>query len=238
MIIYNYAKDTKELINKEDARLDVLETQIQKKEVFLIPANSTIIEPLTPKANKINVWNGKKWELKEDYRGQMLYNTTTKEAKTIDKIGETSIQDGFTTLEPFSSSIWNGAKWVDDIENLKIIKKTEIETAKELEEFSNLSVKLQSGETILIQVDEKSQNYFMNKKTAFADAKKQGILDENTPFEWKAFDNIWHTLSNIDILMISLLLQQRNETLIKKASDLKILLSKAATKEEIESIQW
>ena len=55
--------------------------------------------------------NGK-WVLVEDHRGKTVYNTETKELVKIDYLGE--IKAGFTLLEPFQFSKWDGKKWVLD----------------------------------------------------------------------------------------------------------------------------
>lgn len=53
-----------------------------------------------------------KWVLVEDNRQQTAYNIETKEAVNVDYLGE--IKEGFTLLEPFEFSKWDGEKWVLD----------------------------------------------------------------------------------------------------------------------------
>lgn len=57
--------------------------------------------------------DGSGWEVVEDYRGQVAYNTTTRETVKIDYIG--AVLDGWTLLAPAGSfDKWNGKKWVTD----------------------------------------------------------------------------------------------------------------------------
>ena len=56
--------------------------------------------------------NNGKWVQVADHRGKTVYNTETKESFKIDYLGE--IKAGFTLLEPFQFSKWDGKKWVLD----------------------------------------------------------------------------------------------------------------------------
>lgn len=68
MQTYKFDADTKEYLYAEEAFLDPLETEQQGKEVYLLPADSTFAEPLEAKESYAVVWNGDKWEYKEDHR--------------------------------------------------------------------------------------------------------------------------------------------------------------------------
>lgn len=52
------------------------------------------------------------WVLVEDHRDETVFDIETKESFKIDYLGE--IKEGFTSLEPFQFSKWNGKKWVLD----------------------------------------------------------------------------------------------------------------------------
>lgn len=64
--------------------------------------------------------NNGKWVQVADHRGKTVYNTETKESFKIDYLGE--IKAGFTLLEPFQFSKWNGEKWVLDENEEKAFK--------------------------------------------------------------------------------------------------------------------
>lgn len=68
MLTYKYDHETKEYLFSEDAFLDPLETEQQGKEVYLLPADSTFIEPLPAKEGYAVCWNGEAWEYIEDHR--------------------------------------------------------------------------------------------------------------------------------------------------------------------------
>ena len=76
-----------------------------------IASNSTLEKPLKEKDGFVSVWNGSKWEYKENHLGKTIYSTETKESKTVDYVGE--IQQGWTLLEPIEFGTWNGTAWVD-----------------------------------------------------------------------------------------------------------------------------
>ena len=76
-----------------------------------IASNSTLEKPLKDKDGFLTVWDGSKWEYKENHLGKTIYSTETKESKTVDYVGE--IQQGWTLLEPIEFGTWNGTAWVD-----------------------------------------------------------------------------------------------------------------------------
>lgn len=69
MLTYHYDEKTKEFIYAEKAFLDPLESKVQGKDIFLLPANATFIPPTEVKEGCVNVWNGDEWEEVEDNRG-------------------------------------------------------------------------------------------------------------------------------------------------------------------------
>lgn len=78
-----------------------------------IAANSTLETPPEAQVGFVCVWNGSKWEYKENHLGKTIYSTETKESKTVDYVGE--IQQGWTLLEPIEFGTWDGTAWVDNI---------------------------------------------------------------------------------------------------------------------------
>ena len=69
MKIYKYDPKTKEYKTTENAMLDPMESKLQGKDVYLMPANATDIEPPI-KEGYVAVWNGQGWDLVEDHRKQ------------------------------------------------------------------------------------------------------------------------------------------------------------------------
>ena len=89
MNVYKYDELTKEYLGVETAQLDPLESKLQGKDIFLLPANSTFTAPLVPQGNYVPVWNDTMWEYKEDNRGKEYwldtdeYGTPAREMKEL-----------------------------------------------------------------------------------------------------------------------------------------------------------
>lgn len=68
MQTYKYHNKTKEYLCSEPAFRDPLESKVQDKDVWLLPADSTFTAPLDPKDGYAVCWNGMAWEYIEDHR--------------------------------------------------------------------------------------------------------------------------------------------------------------------------
>ena len=89
MNVYKFNPITKEYTGVEPAMLDPLESKLQGKEVYLLPANATFTEP-TFKDGYANVWNGEAWEQTEDNREKQYWldtDTFGTPAKTMKDLG-------------------------------------------------------------------------------------------------------------------------------------------------------
>lgn len=146
MKIYNYDKNTFELISEEMAELDPIATKRNKKdakeggeyeEIYLLPANATIIEPLAKKDGFAVCFDEKKqiWEYKKDLRGKEFWNKTDGSSVIVDKL-DFDIKDYITTA-PKENQIMQNGKWVDDITKLKKEMITLIHQKKDELNYSN-----------------------------------------------------------------------------------------------------
>lgn len=63
-LCYRY-NENKEYIGSEEMYKDPLESELQKKDIWLLPADCTLIEPPEAKEDFLIVWNGEAWEYKE-----------------------------------------------------------------------------------------------------------------------------------------------------------------------------
>lgn len=63
--VYAYHSENKKYMGVVECQLDPLETIVQGKDIYLIPADTTEIEPLEPKDGYDIVFNGAGWEYKE-----------------------------------------------------------------------------------------------------------------------------------------------------------------------------
>lgn len=67
--VYKYNEKTKEYLGKAEALLDPLETQLQQKEIYLLPADATFSAP-TLQEGYVSVFKEGAWENIEDNRGK------------------------------------------------------------------------------------------------------------------------------------------------------------------------
>lgn len=94
MIIYNYNPITKEYIGECEAALDVAESKIQGKDIYLIPANATDVKPPKAKKNEIVIYdNG--WKIEADFRGQYIVNDDMQPI-IVENIG--ALPEGFVVI--------------------------------------------------------------------------------------------------------------------------------------------
>ena len=63
-LCYRY-NENKEYISSEEMFKDPLESELQKKDIWLLPADCTLIEPPEAKEGFHIIWNGEAWEYKE-----------------------------------------------------------------------------------------------------------------------------------------------------------------------------
>lgn len=121
MKVFNYSKDTFELVDENEAVVNPLE-----KGKYLIPAFSTTIKPKSTKAGFTQCFDEtlQKWEYVEDNREKTVYSKTTKEKIEIDYIGKIKEED--TLLEPKQFDKWNKdtQSWIEDIELKKEFEKS------------------------------------------------------------------------------------------------------------------
>lgn len=79
---------------------------------YYCPGNATFSVPSIAPDGKIAIYNKvtQEWELKENHKGEIVYNTTTKAESNIDYYG--AIKEGFTLQKPtsiyhkFESNLW------------------------------------------------------------------------------------------------------------------------------------
>ena len=88
--VYKYDELTKEYTGVETAQLDPLESKVQGKEVYLLPANSTFIAPLVVKDGYTQVFKDGVWNYVEDNRGKEYWLDTDEygtPARTMKELG-------------------------------------------------------------------------------------------------------------------------------------------------------
>lgn len=78
-ICYRYDQEKKKFMHSEEMHKDPLESKLQGKDIWLLPANCTLIEPPEAKEGFDIVWNGDAWEYKEQEKEPEPYVPTEKE---------------------------------------------------------------------------------------------------------------------------------------------------------------
>lgn len=73
MQTYKYHNETKEYLCSEPAFRDPMESKVQGKDVWLLPADSTFEAPMEAKEGYAVVWDDNAWEYIEDHRGQKYW---------------------------------------------------------------------------------------------------------------------------------------------------------------------
>ncbi|WP_180558455.1 tail fiber assembly protein [Arsenophonus endosymbiont of Apis mellifera] len=124
---YNYTSDTYELIGSCDAYTD---------ETHDILPFHTEKKPIDKKEGFAVVFNEKnqEWEYQEDHRGLVLFDTKNRQSVTLEKLGK--VPKDLTPLAPKSEyDIWNGEKWVKDIEAENLAKRQRLEDIKQQKLF-------------------------------------------------------------------------------------------------------
>ncbi len=81
---------------------------------FVLPEECTFTPPPESKTTFITRWNGMEWVYIKDLRGQVVWNTTTREALTITGVGP--VPDGYTLKMPGQFDEWDGSAWVKNTE--------------------------------------------------------------------------------------------------------------------------
>lgn len=64
-ICYRYDQEKKKFMHSEEMHKDPLETKLQGKDIWLLPADCTLIEPPEAKEGFDIIFNGESWEYKE-----------------------------------------------------------------------------------------------------------------------------------------------------------------------------
>lgn len=101
MKCYGYDVITKVYTNSFDARKDPLESKLQGKDVWLLPANATFVVPPEMPSGYTCIWQDNTWVLVEDHRGQYYWlpdatwETLPEKMETVGPLPE-----GATTTKP------------------------------------------------------------------------------------------------------------------------------------------
>ena len=214
MQVYKYGEKTKEYIGTEKALIDPLESELQGKEIYLLPANATFEKP-NLKDGFASVWNGTQWENIEDNRGKEYWLDTDSfgtSAKTMKELG------AFPTNAVFTAP----AKTLDELKQDKI---NEFKSIRDTEEVKPIEY---NGN--LFDFDDKARDR-INSAIIALDITGQSI-------EWTTADNTNVPVTANDLRNIVANVAVRSNNLHIKYRELKEQILACTTKEELDKIQW
>lgn len=115
MNIYYYDPMTLEYLGYREARIDPLETKIQGKDVYLLPATATFKEILPSRDGYAQRFVNNEWEYIEDQRKGIYYDPETGAEIIITELGE-KIPVGYPTEAPPTDMFnprWNETEWIE-----------------------------------------------------------------------------------------------------------------------------
>ena len=215
MNVYKYDEITKEYTGVETAQLDPLESKVQGKEVYLLPANATFTAPLVVKEGYTQVFKDGVWNYVEDNRGKEYwlpedeYGTP---ARIMNELGEFPEGAIFEAPEkPF--------------EHVKAEKVAEMKAERD---------RIQE---LPIEYNGKSFDYNKESLQKLNEAKDclEGTEEKQI---WICADNTLTYLNYNDIMAIKRLGKERSNNVHIQYAKLKYLIEMAKTAEEVEAITF
>lgn len=214
MQVYKYDEQTKEYIGTEQALINPLESELQGKEIYLLPANATFEKP-NLQDGFASVFNGTQWENIEDNRGKEYWlgtDTFGTPAHTMKDLG------AFPANAVFTAPVKN-------IDELKADKINEFKNIRDTEEVKPIAY---NGN--LFDYDEKARDRINSAITAL-DISGQSI-------EWTTADNTNVAVTAQDLRNIIAAVALRSNALHVKYRELKELVLTCSTAEEVAEIVW
>lgn len=213
MQVYKYDEQTKEYIGTEQALIDPVESELQGKTIYLLPANATFEKP-NLQDGFASVWNGK-WENIEDNRGKEYWldtDTFGTPAKTMKELGAFPANAVFTAPQ----------KTLDE---LKADKINELKTIRDTEEVKPIEYNGNSYD-----YDDKARDR-INSAIIALSITGQSI-------EWTTADNTNVIVTTDDLRSVIAAVAMRSNELHVKYRKLKEQVLACSTAEEVAEIVW
>lgn len=136
MLIYNYNPITFEYIDSSEAALDPMATKREGKDVWLVPANATLLKPPKTTKYKTTVFENGTWVIKDDYRGEYICNDSL-DVIYVEQIGE--IPEGYIRItEKQAEQIAKDPLWYV-VQDGKIVKNPDYDKQKEEQRKEQIS---------------------------------------------------------------------------------------------------
>ena len=214
MQVYKYDEQTKEYIGTEQALIDPLETELQGKTIYLLPANATFEKP-NLQDGFASVFNGTQWENIEDNRGKEYWldtDTFGTPAKTMKDLG--AFPAGAVFTAPAKT-----------LEQLKADKINELKLKRDSIEVEPISYQGYS-----FDYDEKARDRI---NAAIIALEPQG---EGASIDWTTADNQDVKVTVYDLRAIVAAVAVRSNALHVKYRKAKAQVEVAGSAEEVNAV--
>lgn len=220
MQVYKYDEKTKEYIGTEIAIVDPLESKLQGKEIYLLPANTTFVEP-TEKEGYANVWNGEAWDLLEDNRNKEYWLATDEygtPARKMDELG--ALPENVVFEAPKQT-----------VEEVRLEKLAELKNIRD-----TLEVEPIEYEYHFFDYDEKARDRISVAIPAL-DAQT-ALAGETATIEWTTADNEDATVTANDLRGVIANVAARSNLLHVRYRQLKELVNSLEDIDKIKEVEW
>lgn len=168
MNAYKFNPITNEYEGIQEAQLNPIQTKKQKKNIYLLPINSTFEIPPEKEEGKAIVFEDNKWVLKTDYRGRKAYNNEG--LLIIEYIGDLKGSDKLLTEEQIEglnnrTLIWKNGEIVKYEKSKEELKR---EYEGQIEELNNKlirDIRVLLNPNASQEEKEEAQEYYNSKMT-------------------------------------------------------------------------
>lgn len=221
MNVYKYDELTHEYTGVETAQLDPLESKLQGKDIYLLPANATFTAPLVVKEGYTQVFKDGVWNYVEDHRGEQYwladdeFGTPAREMKELGALPENAVFEA--PEKPF--------------EMLKEEKLAEFKRQRDTLEVEPIEY---NGNNF--DYDEKARDRI--NAAIIALDMQTAISGSEASLSWTTADNTEATVTANDLRGVIANVALRSNALHVKYRELKELVELAETAEELEVIVW
>ena len=212
--VYKYDEKTKEYLGKAEALLDPLETQLQQKKIYLLPADATFSAP-TLQEGYVSVFKEGAWENIEDNRGKEYWLPEDKygaPAREMKELGP--LPKGATLTAP--------ERTLDEVKAAKIAALKVERDSKEVEPITY------NGN--LYDYDDKARER-INAAIIALDVQGEGAT-----IDWTTADNQDVKVTANDLRMVIAAVAVRSNTLHTAYRAAKEKVEAAQSKADIEKI--
>lgn len=212
--VYKYDEKTKEYLGKTEALLDPLETQLQQKEIYLLPADATFSAP-TLQQGYVSVFKEGAWENIEDNRGKEYWLPEDKygaPAREMKELGP--LPEGAMLTAPERT-----------LDEVKADKVQSLKTERDSKEVEPITYQGYS-----FDYDSKARERI---SAAIIALELQG---EGATIEWTTADNADTPVTANDLKMIIAAVAVRSNKLHTAYRVAKEKVETATTKEEVENV--